>query len=50
MRGARFFLVAGLLYLYGEPVRAFIEKRLEVALLIAAVVVIAGFVIARFVI
>ncbi len=27
-RGARFFLVAGLLYLFGEPIRTFIEKWL----------------------
>jgi len=28
-RGARFFLVAGLVYLWGPPAREFIEKRLE---------------------
>ena len=28
-RGARFYLVAGLVYLWGPPAREFIEKRLE---------------------
>ena len=27
-RGLRFFIVAGLLYIYGEPIRDFIERRL----------------------
>ncbi len=27
-RGFRFFLVAGLLYFFGEPIRDFIERRL----------------------
>jgi membrane protein YqaA with SNARE-associated domain len=49
-RGARFFLVAGLLYFFGEPVRHFIEKRLELALMIALAVVVLGFVIARYVV
>ena len=47
-RGARFFMVAGLLYYFGEPVRGFIEKRLEVALLIALAVVVGGFLIAHY--
>jgi membrane protein YqaA with SNARE-associated domain len=49
-RGARFFLVAGLLYFFGQPVRNFIEKRLELTLLAAVFVVIAGFLIARYVV
>jgi membrane protein YqaA with SNARE-associated domain len=47
-RGGRFFLVAGLLYLFGERVRAFIERRLEWAMLVVLAVVIAGFLIARY--
>lgn len=47
-RGARFLVVAGLLYVYGEPVRDFIEKRLEWVTLAMLVVVIAGFVVVRF--
>lgn len=47
-RGARFFLVAALLRIYGEPVRNFIEKRLEMVMLGALVVIIGGFVAARY--
>jgi membrane protein YqaA with SNARE-associated domain len=49
-RAGRFFLVAGLLYRYGEPVREFIEKRLEVVTAAAAVVVVGGFVLVRYLI
>lgn len=45
-RSARFFLVAGLLRIFGEPVRDFIEKRLEWVMLGLAVVIIGGFVLA----
>ena len=37
VRGARYFAVAGLIKFYGEPIRAFVEKRL--ALMLSAVVV-----------
>ena len=46
-RGARFFLVAGLLRLFGEPVRAFVEKRLTLVLVAAAVALVAGIVALR---
>ena len=42
-RGARFFLVAGLLRLYGEPVRAFIERRLTLVTTLAVVGIVGGF-------
>jgi len=42
-RGIRFFLVAGLLYLFGPPIRAFIEERLALVLTIGAVLAVAGF-------
>lgn len=47
-RGARFFLLAGLLYFYGEPIRSFIDRRLEMVTLVAAVIGVAGFVIVRY--
>jgi len=47
-RGARFTLEAGLLYLFGEPVRAFIEKRLEFVFLGFLLVLVAGFLVARY--
>jgi membrane protein YqaA with SNARE-associated domain len=49
-RAGRFFLVAALLYFYGEPVRMFIEKRLELVMAGIAVLFVGGFVIARYVI
>jgi membrane protein YqaA with SNARE-associated domain len=49
-RAGRFFLVAALLYFYGEPVRSFIEKRLELVMASIAILFVGGFVIARYVI
>lgn len=43
-RAMRFFLVAGLLYYFGEPIRAFIEKRLVLVTTVVAVSIIGGFV------
>ena len=48
-RGSRFTLEAALLYWVGEPVREFIEKRLELALLVFLSLIVAGFVIAKYV-
>lgn len=42
-RGARFYLVAGLLWKFGEPIREFIEKRLGLVLTAFMVLGIAGF-------
>ncbi|GBR52135.1 alkaline phosphatase [Neokomagataea thailandica NBRC 106555] len=41
-RGARFYLEAILLKIYGEPIRHFIEKRLTVILLAALCLILAG--------
>jgi membrane protein YqaA with SNARE-associated domain len=49
-RGLRFFLVAGLLYFYGEPIRGFIERRLEAVALATVAVIISGFVIVKYVV
>jgi len=43
-RAMRFFLVAGLLYYFGEPIRAFIEKRLVLVTTVVAVAIIGGFI------
>ena len=48
-RGARFSLEAGLLYIFGEPVRGFIEKRLELVFVAFLVLLVAGFLVARYV-
>ncbi|MHA1524900.1 MAG: YqaA family protein [Alphaproteobacteria bacterium] len=42
-RGARFFIVAGLLYWVGPPARAFIEERLGLAAIIFVVLLFGGF-------
>jgi membrane protein YqaA with SNARE-associated domain len=47
-RGARFFLLAWLLSRYGEPIRGFIERRLELVTTGLLAVVVGGFVIARY--
>jgi membrane protein YqaA with SNARE-associated domain len=46
-RSIRFFLVAALLYWCGEPVRAFIEKRLTLVTTLVAAAVIGGFFVVK---
>jgi membrane protein YqaA with SNARE-associated domain len=46
-RGARFFLVAGLLKAFGPPIRDFIERRLTLVTSVAAVGVVGGFLALR---
>jgi membrane protein YqaA with SNARE-associated domain len=48
-RGIRFFVFAGVLAYYGEPIRDFMEKRLETVMLGFLAIVISGFVIVRYV-
>ncbi|WP_448204011.1 YqaA family protein [Azospirillum sp. sgz302134] len=46
-RSMRFFLVAALLYWFGEPVRAFIEKRLTLVTTAFAVALVGGFLVIK---
>jgi membrane protein YqaA with SNARE-associated domain len=48
IRGARFFLVAGLLRIYGEPIRAFVEKRLALVISAVAIVLVGALLILKF--
>ncbi len=48
-RGARFFLIALLLRVFGEPVRDFVENRLALVLGVTAVCIVAGFVLLKYV-
>lgn len=48
IRGLRFFLVAGLIRAYGEPVQSFIEKRLALVVSAVALGVIGLFIVLRF--
>lgn len=43
-RATRFFLVAGLLYFFGEPIRTFIKKRLILVTTILVVSIVGGFI------
>jgi membrane protein YqaA with SNARE-associated domain len=49
-RGARFGAEAALLYRFGEPIRHFVEKRLELAMLIVVGTIIIGLLMAKYVI
>jgi membrane protein YqaA with SNARE-associated domain len=46
-RSLRFFLVAALLWKFGEPIRTFIEKRLMLLTTLFAVALIGGFVVIK---
>jgi len=48
-RGLRFFLVAGLLRAFGEPVRAFIERRLTLVTSLVVAGIIGGFLLLKLV-
>lgn len=48
-RSARFFLVAFLLFRFGEPISAFIDKRFNMLTIVFAVLLVGGFYVIRFV-
>lgn len=48
-RGLRFFAVAGLIYLYGEKVRFFLEERFNLVVSIFALLVVLGFVAMKYI-
>ncbi|MCM2562377.1 DedA family protein [Lutimaribacter sp. EGI FJ00015] len=47
-RGLRFFIVAGLLWKFGTPIRDFIERRLGLMFVLFLTMLLAGFYIVRF--
>ncbi len=47
-RGLRFFIVAALLWYFGPPIRAFIERYLGWVVLVFCVLLIGGFVVLKF--
>lgn len=49
-RGLRFFIVSGLLYWFGPPVREFIEKRLGLMFALFCILLVGGFIVAKYVI
>lgn len=48
-RGVRFFLVAFLVWRFGPPVQAFVERRLTLVTTIAAVALVGGFIALKYV-
>ncbi len=48
-RGLRFFLVAGLLHKFGEPIQSFIEKRLNLLFVVGMLLLIGGFVAIKYI-
>jgi membrane protein YqaA with SNARE-associated domain len=49
-RSMRFFLVAALLYWFGQPIREFIERRLSLVTTVFVVLLVGGFVAIRYLI
>ena len=47
-RAMRFYLVAGLLYFFGQPIREFIERRLTLVTTVFVVVLVSGFVAVKY--
>lgn len=47
-RGLRFFIVAGLLWKFGEPIRDFIEKRLGLMFTLFIIILIGGFIAVKY--
>ncbi|WP_295556873.1 YqaA family protein [uncultured Hyphomicrobium sp.] len=48
-RAMRFYLVAGLLYFFGDPIRDFIEKRLSLVTTVFVVLLVLGFIAIKYV-
>ena len=48
-RGGRFFIIAALLRIFGEPVRDFIERRLTLVTTLFVVLVVGGFVALKYI-
>ncbi|MDG1712856.1 MAG: DedA family protein, partial [Woeseiaceae bacterium] len=46
-RGARFFIIAILLRLYGETIRNFIERHLNLLFILFGILLIAGFLLIK---
>lgn len=48
-RSARFFLVGGLIYLYGQPVKSFIDKYFNILTIVFMALLIGGFLLLKYV-
>lgn len=48
-RGVRFFLVSGLIYLFGERIRVFIERYFNLLTYLFVILLVGGFILSRYV-
>ncbi|NSX55284.1 YqaA family protein [Parasulfitobacter algicola] len=48
-RGGRFFIVAGLLWAFGTPIRDFIERRLGLVFIVFVVLLVGGFAVVKYI-
>jgi len=48
-RGARFFLVGGLIWKFGDPIKVFIEKYFDKLVVVFTVLLVGGFILLKFV-
>ncbi len=49
-RSARFFIVAGLIYLFGKPIKRFIDKYFNLLSILFVILLIGGFVLLKYII
>jgi membrane protein YqaA with SNARE-associated domain len=47
-RGARFFLVSGLLYMFGPPIKRFIDRYFDLLALLFVVLLVGGFLVIKY--
>ncbi|MDH5762175.1 MAG: DedA family protein, partial [Nitrospinota bacterium] len=48
-RSARFFIVAGLIYKFGAPIKVFIEKYFNILSIVFLVLLFAGFMLIKYI-
>lgn len=48
-RSARFFIVAGLIYFFGPPIRAFIDKYFNILAIVFVILLVGGFILIKYV-
>jgi len=48
-RGARFFLVAGLIWKFGQPIKAFIDKYFNILSILFVILLLLGFIVLKYV-
>ena len=47
-RGARFFMVGGLIYIFGEPIKGFIDKYFNILSILFMILLVGGFYIVKY--